>query len=230
MAMVAPMRMITGQRPMRIEPDLLTLTQWLSPSFPIGAFAFSHGLEAAVASGWLRDGATLQAWLSTTLTEGTGRSDAIWIRLAHAAHDDAALMALNAEVRAFAPARSRLMEAERQGLSFAKTVRAVWQIDLPDMLLPLAIGAACSRQRIEVELGVPLYLHAFTSNLVAAAQRLMPLGQTEAQAILATLSDEIQEVADETQGKDLSDIHSNAFLSDISAMRHESLEPRIFQS
>lgn len=230
MAMVAPMPMNTGHQPMRIERDLITLTQWLSPSFPMGSFAFSHGVEAAVAQGWLQDGKSLRAWLASVLTQGSGRSDAIWLRLAHGAENDATLLKLNAEARAFAPSRSRLVEGERQGAAFVKTVRAVWSLNLPDVILPLAVGAASGRQGIGADLALPLYLHAFTSNLVAAAQRLMPLGQTEAQGVLAVLSEEIAQVVGDTAGSDLDDMHSNAFLSDIAAMRHETLEPRIFQS
>ncbi len=230
MVMAARMHMNTGRPPMRIDAKLITLTQWLSPNFPIGAFAFSHGLEAAVAEDWVHDGESLKAWLSMLLTQGSGRSDAIWVRLAYAAEDGAALEALNVEACAFAPSRSRLVEAERQGLAFVKTVRAVWAFELPDLLLPLAVGAASARQDLDVEMVVPLYLHAFASNLIAAAQRLMPLGQTDAQAVLASLHQEVQAVTEDTRGAGLTDIHSNAFLSDIASMRHETLEPRMFQS
>ena len=229
MGMGARIAMNTGRPRMRIDGDLITLTQWLSPSFPVGAFAYSHGVEAAVAEGWVEDGPGLQAWLSDTLRQGTGRSDAIWLRLG-AETDDAELRALDAEARAYAPAASRRKEAERQGAAFAKTVRAVWDVDLPDVVFPLAVGAACGRKDIDVEMAVPLYLHAFLSNLIAAAQRLMPLGQTEAQSVLAALQAEVQEVAEATRGAGLDDIESHAFLSDIAAMRHETMEPRLFQS
>lgn len=229
MGMDAPIAMNTGRQRMRIDGDLITLTQWLSPSFPVGVFAYSHGVEAAVSEGWVADGSSLQAWLSEALTHGTGRSDAIWMRLGSVA-DDEELLVLDAEARAFAPALSRRVEAMRQGAAFAKTVRDVWDVELPDVVLPLAVGAACGRQGIDVEIAVPLYLHAFLSNLVSAAQRLMPLGQTEAQAVLATLQNRVQAVAEETADKWLEDIESHAFLSDIAAMRHETLEPRLFQS
>ena len=229
MGMAARIVMSTGRPRMRIDGDLITLTQWLSPSFPVGAFAYSHGLEAAVSEGWIENGPGLRSWLSQTLRHGTGRNDAIWLRLGAAADVDQ-LEALNAEALAFAPARSRRVEAERQGAAFAKTVRAVWDVDLPDVVLPLAVGAACGRQGIDVEIAVPLYLHAFVSNLVSAAQRLMPFGQTEAQGVLSALQSDVQSVAEETKGKVLEDIASHAFLSDIAAMRHETLEPRLFQS
>lgn len=221
--------MSTERARMHREADILTLAQWLSPSFPIGAFAYSHGVEAAVASGWVQDRDGLQGWLLDALRYGTGRSDAIWLRLGAAA-DDADLLRLDAEARAFAPAVSRRVEAERQGAAFVKTVGAVWSLPLPDVVLPLAVGAAMGRHGIETELGVMLYLQAFVSNIASAAQRLMPLGQTQAQGVIAALQPACREVAQETQGARLADIESHCFLSDIAAMRHDTLEPRMFQS
>ncbi|MEM8775576.1 MAG: urease accessory UreF family protein [Pseudomonadota bacterium] len=230
MATGAPTAMSMDIPLMRIEIDLITLTQWLSPSFPIGSFAYSHGLEAAVARGWVQNAGSLQEWLSDIALHGTGRSDAIWLRLAYRAEDRTELLALNAEARAFAPAKTRLIEAERQGAAFAKTVRAVWEMDLPDLLVPLAVGAATHQKDIDIDLVVPLYLQAVLGNLVSAAQRLMPLGQTEGQAVLAALQQACLQIAQETADAEREDIYSNAFASDIAAMHHETLEPRLFQS
>lgn len=215
---------------MSTDSDLATLMQWLSPNFPIGAFAYSHGLEAAVAAGWVSDASSLKGWLESTLAEGTGRTDAIWIRLAHAAPDANALKALDLEARAYAPAQTRLREAERQGQAFVRILNAVWEVDLPDLLLPLALGAASARRGIGADLLIPLYLQSFAGNLVASAQRLLPLGQTDAQAILRELFPLCHDLMVQSRGASLDDVYSNAFLSDIAAMRHEQLEPRIFQS
>lgn len=214
---------------MPTDPRLLTLAQWLSPSFPIGAFAYSHGLEAAVQAGWVRDADALQEWLADVLTEGTGRSDAIWLRCAMGA-DGAALPALDAQARAFAASAERLREADRQGAAFAQTVNAVWGLDVPPVLLPLAVGAAARQAGIPEGEAVALYLHAFVSNLTSAAIRLVPLGQTEGQRVLAALIPLCTRIADETLGLTPGDIHSTCFLSDIAAMRHETLETRLFQS
>ncbi|MEO0391182.1 MAG: urease accessory UreF family protein [Pseudomonadota bacterium] len=217
-----------------MPPDakLLTLVQWLSPSFPVGAFAYSHGLEAAVDAGWVQDGAALAEWLRNVLAFGSGRTDAIWLRLAHAAADaDAdALVALNELASAYAPALSRRDEAERQGRAFVQTVRGVWAFDLPSMQLPLAVGAATARAEIDVDTAAQLYLHAFVSNLMSAAQRLLPLGQMQAQRLLAELQHDVLACAQCSRGATLADVSNTAFLSDIAAMRHETLEPRIFQS
>lgn len=218
----------TATPPMPIDPRLLTLTQWLSPAYPVGAYAYSHGLEAAVQAGWISDAETLEAWLWDVLSEGSGKTDAAWIWLAW--RDDHPVAELDAMARAWAPAQERLREAERQGAAFAQVTAEVWNLDLPPMLLPVALGAAARQMKMDPEAVAALYLHAFAGNLVSAAQRLMPLGQTAAQGVLSRLTPLCADVAARVGEMTLEDMSSNAFLSDVAAMRHETLEPRLFQS
>lgn len=229
MVMAGPMPTTTGQPPMPIDPRLLILTQWLSPAYPTGAFAWSHGLEAAVAAGWVRDAATLEGWLADILTDGSGRMDAVFIALAFNSKADE-LATLDQSARAYAPSAERLREAERQGAAFASVTRAVWGLDLPDMILPVALGRATRMMDLPRQAVTALYLQAFMSNLVAAAQRLMPLGQTEAQRVLARLTPLCATIAQDTATACEAELYSNCFLSDIAAMRHETQQPRIFQS
>ncbi|MFD1509670.1 urease accessory protein UreF [Lacimonas salitolerans] len=212
---------------MPTDTRLLTLAQWLSPSFPIGAFAYSHGLEWAVQAGLVRNAGDLQGWLTDLLTCGSGRADAIWVWQAMAGGD---LAALDAQARAFAASAERLREAARQGAAFASTANAVWGLDVPPVVLPLAVGAAARQAHMAGGDVVALYAHAFASNLTAAAIRLVPLGQTEGQRVLAALTPICAQLADDTQGTGPDDIYSNCFLSDIAAMRHETQETRLFQS
>ena len=229
MVMAARIRTSTDIRPMPtpIDAQLLTLTQWLSPAFPTGAFAYSHGIETAFREGLIDDANGLANWLGDCLTDGSARSDAIWLRLAHVAETPAEI---DAKARAFALSRERLREAERQGAAFSATVNAVWRFDLPDMLLPVAVGAAAGRAGLDQDATVVLYLQSFVSNLVSAAIRLAPIGQTAGQRVVLDLQNLCLQVAEDTRGATEDDIFGNAFLSDIAAMRHETLEPRLFQS
>jgi urease accessory protein len=213
---------------MPADPRFVILAQWLSPAFPIGAFAYSHGLEVAVRDGWVRDVDGLRTWLEDLLRHGSGRADAIWLRAAMRLEAD--LAALDAQARAFAASAERLHEAGRQGAAFARTAGAVWGLDVPPVLLPLAVGASAARVGMPAEETVALYQHAFISSLTSAAIRLVPLGQTEAQRVLARLIPLCVETAAATRASAVRDIHSNCFLSDIAAMRHETLETRLFQS
>lgn len=230
MATGAPIPTNTGRPRMSTDTRLLTLAQWLSPAFPVGGFAYSHGVETAIAEARIVTGAELEEWLRDILRHGTGRSDAIWIGLAHRTPETRALLRLDAEARAFSPARERLREADRQGAAFVRTVNAVWSLDLPPVLMPLAVGAAAGRLGIEARMAAMLHLQAFTANLVSAAIRLAPIGQTEGQRIVAALAADCAALADLAGRATQDDIHSIAFMSDIMAMRHETLEPRVFQS
>lgn len=208
---------------------VLTLTQWFSPSFPIGAFSYSHGLETAVAEGNVTTADQLCDWITDVLRHGAGRNDAIIIAAAHDA-DAQALAALDTLARALAPAQERLLETVQQGAAFARTIRDVWGHDVADMVLPVVIGAAAAQQVLPVALTVETYLHSFASNLVSAAIRLVPLGQTEGQAVVLALKPVIQEVAALAMSQSIDDLGSATFAADISAMRHETQYTRIFRS
>lgn len=208
---------------------LLTLTQWLSPSYPVGGFAYSHGLESAIAEGAVADLATLTDWLGVMIEHGAGRTDAILLGQAWVSEGEA-LAELADLALALAPSAERRTESLGQGAAFAATTRAVWGLDLPDMAYPVAIGRAAALIDVPALPAAQVMLQAMTSNLVQAAQRLMPLGQTKGQIALAQLSPLCASVAELAMSQDLDDIGSAAFAVDIASMRHEALAPRLFRS
>lgn len=212
-----------------MSTDVLTLTQWLSPAYPVGAFAYSHGLEAAVAMGAIASRDDLEAWLSDILLHGSGRNDCILLRAAYVC-DPMDLDIVNDTALAMAASGERQLEAKLQGAAFCQTTSAIWGGEAVAYLYPVAVGAAAARKELDVALTASLYLHAMTSNLVAAAQRLISLGQTEGQAIVSALAPLCESIAKDTTAETLDDLHSTAFLSDIAAMRHETQQPRIFRS
>lgn len=207
---------------------ILTLTQWLSPAFPVGAFTYSHGLEAAVEAGWVTDGASLKPWLKDLLTLGSLNMDAHFF--AAAARGTRPLAEINEMARAYAPCKERLLEAEAQGRAFCKTVSHVWARKLDGLVYPVALGVAVAHEHLDIELALKLYLQSLVTTLINNAQRLGPIGQTEAQSILRDLAPLIEETAQEAADGELSHIASAAFLSDIAAMKHETQYSRIFRS
>lgn len=222
--------MATGARiPMHIDP-VLTLAQWLSPAYPVGAFAYSHGLEAAVEAGRVRDGATLKDWLATVLWHGAGHNDALLLAAAWHAETRAELDRIDASARAFAASRERLLESAQQGTAFCIVTGAIWDGGFADYTYPVAIGAAAAREALPLPLTQAMYLHAFLSNLVAAGQRLLPVGQTEGQAMLRRLTARIPALAEATAKGDLARLSGTAFLTDIAAMHHETQTTRIFRT
>lgn len=205
---------------------LLSLTQWLSPAFPTGGFAYSHGLELAIAAHDVRDATTLAAWLATVLTHGAGRNDACLLRAAldpladHAALDDLA--------RALCGTAERLTETLDQGTAFARTVAAITGRDLAPRALPVAVGEAAQALHLPPEMVVGLYLHAMVSALATGAIRFIPLGQTEGQAVIARLAPTIAAIA--ALPLTLDDLGSAAIGAEIAAMRHETMDIRIFRT
>ena len=207
---------------------LLTLVQWLSPAFPTGGFAYSHGMEQVIADGDIRSGADLEAWLSDVLRFGAGRQDAILLSAALAPGADHA--ALSALCAALQPSAERLREVTEQGAAFARTVAALTGQDMAERPLPIAVGAAAEGLDLDRRQVIALYLHAFASNLVSAAIRFVPLGQNDGQAALSRLHPLITGLAEEASALTVDDIGNAALGADLAAMRHESMDVRIFKT
>lgn len=206
-------------------PIDLTLVQWFSPSYPVGAFSYSHGLEWAIEAGDVRDAAGFQHWLSDILTHGAGRNDAILLAAAYRSDDPQNVDALAC---ALAPSKERLLETQLQGQAFARTTSAIWPVTLPDLTYPVAIGVAAKALNLPVQQTLALYLQAFAGNLTLAAMRLVPLGQTEGQTVLAALAPLCACIA--AQPLPLDDLGSCTFMADIASMKHETQYTRIFRT
>lgn len=212
------------------DADILTLTQWLSPAYPIGAFAYSHGLEAAADQGWVDDAASLEAWLEDVLEHGAGRSDALLVAAAWRAKSAGSLLTIDATARAFAPSRERWLESDQQGANFARITETIWDGPLTGLTYPVALGAASAAANLPLALTQTLYLQAFLSNLIAAGQRLAPVGQTAGQHILHRLTARLPSLAQATAHGDLAQLSSTSFLGDIASMKHETQPSRIFRT
>ncbi|WP_300035460.1 urease accessory UreF family protein [uncultured Roseobacter sp.] len=209
-----------------MSTDLLTLMQWLSPGFPVGAFAYSHGLEDIITSGRISDADTLQIWMQDLVSQGSGRSD---ISLLARAWRGEAMDELTATAVALAGCSGRVTETGEQGAAFCRTVDAVWDTGIGVQAYPVAVGCAAARHGLPLELTAQAYLHAFAANLISAAVRLVPLGQTEGQQVLATLAPLICSVAQEATA-DGAPLFSNCIAADIAAMRHETLYSKVFRT
>jgi len=226
----------TRARTTMTEPaHLLRLLAWLSPAFPTGGYAYSHGLEWAVEAGDVRDGDTLRDWLADVLAHGSGRNDAILLRHAHRASDDEDTLAeIAALASAAVPGRERRNETLAQGAAFILAALP-WLSDpcaafADQAPYPVAVGALAGAHGIAEDDATAAYLHAFTSNLISAAVRLVPLGQSVGLAVLAALEPAILRVARETHTATLDDIGGCAFRADIASLRHETQYTRLFRS
>jgi urease accessory protein len=213
---------------------LIRLLTWLSPGFPTGGFAFSHGLEWSIEAGDVVDETTLGDWVADVLRNGAGRSDAILLRHSYAADLDD-LPAICALGTALGFGRERRLETCGQGSAFIRA-GSVWGgprtavLFDKDVPYPIAVGALAADYRVGPDLAVAAYLQAFTASLVSAAVRLIPLGQTAGLRVRAMLEPVIVDLVEHTQGASLDDLGGACFRSDIAALRHETQRTRLFRT
>jgi len=229
MGMVEHIHTNTLKVSMHITTDskLLNVMQWLSPAFPIGGFAYSHGLEWAINKGHVGNREELQKWISDLLEYGSLKNDAILIKLVLQGSDP---REINELAMALCPASERLSETQLQGGAFCKIMREVWSLEIDELTLPIALALAAKNESIDQNLVVPAYLHSFCSNLISVAMRLIPIGQTDGQKTLRELSPLISDSVRAVAKSDKDDLGSACFLSDVSAMQHEYLQPRVFKT
>ncbi|MGR3506672.1 MAG: urease accessory protein UreF [Paracoccaceae bacterium] len=231
MIMITTITAMNTSTDMIPTPHLVTLMQWLSPAYPVGGFSYSHGLEWAVHAGDVTDAAAFQEWLADILTYGSGRNDALLLAAAWRTEDDTQLAAVDAMGRALAPSAERLLETNAQGAAFVKTTADIWEMDLPTLCYPVAVGRAARLIGVGLEQVLPLYLHGFASNLTGAAMRLVPLGQTEGQRVLSRMTPLCDLLAEEAlAGLGLDELGGATFMADIAAMKHETQYTRLFRS
>jgi urease accessory protein len=221
---------------------LYRLMTWLSPSFPVGAFSYSSGIEWAVEAGDITDAATLKAWLSAMLSDGAGFCDGILLCHAWracAGQDDRALTEVAELAAAFTPSRERHLETTAQGRAFADIARAAWDCPALERLVqawpgpiayPVAVGAVAAGHDVALDLALHAFLHAQAANWISAGVRLIPLGQTDSQRVLAALEPIVAAAAERALAATLDDLGSATFRADLASMHHETQYTRLFRS
>jgi urease accessory protein len=221
--------------------DLTPLLVWLSPGFPVGSYAYSHGLEWAVEAGDMHDAQSCAAWIADLIEHGGPWSDAVLLAQAHfaiTARHDAKLAEIVELAAALAPSRERKMETLNQGAAFLMAVRAAWPSPGLDrarsfgdaIAFPVAVAFAAAAHGIALAPTLEAYLVALATNLVSAAVRLIPLGQTDGTRIVAGIVPQVRKIALLAVSATLDDIGGATLRSDIASMRHETQHTRLFRS
>jgi urease accessory protein len=221
---------------------LYRLMTWLSPAFPVGAFSYSSGIEWAVEAGDIADAASLRDWLGAMLADGPGFCDGVFLAHAHRAassRDDAGFRDIAELAAAFAPSRERQLETSAQGRAFIDIARAAWNCDGLDEMIascdgsivyPVAVGLVSAAHAIPLASTMHAFFHALTSNWISAGARLIPLGQTDSQRVLALLEPVVVATAKRALAASLDDLGSATFRADLASMRHETQYTRLFRS
>ncbi|MDP2354888.1 MAG: urease accessory UreF family protein [Beijerinckiaceae bacterium] len=221
------------------EPTL-ALFAWLSPSYPVGAFAYSHGLEWAIETGDVRNAQTLAGWIESILEFGTGRNDAILFAAAFRALNAGESLGEIAELAcALASSSERRLESTQQGAAFLAATCAAWPIETLDGVVrdigantayPVCFAAAAAAHGIALRPALDGYLAAFASNLVSGAVRLSVIGQTAGQGIVARIAPLAARVATMAEHSTLENLGGCAFRADLASLHHETQYARLFRS
>ncbi|MDA1099362.1 MAG: urease accessory protein UreF [Proteobacteria bacterium] len=227
---------------MNIRPKhLLRLQSWLSPAFPIGAFSYSHGLEYAVEAGLVHDRDSLTDWLAADLRHGSGRCEGIFFATALKAENETLLEIAELAAVSFA-SQELARESLSQGEAFLLTVTRAWPNDALQArqallrragitpTLAIATAMACAAHGIDPASALHLYLQSWSANLINAAVRLVPLGQTDGQLAQAALESTVLAIAREAAAASLEDLGSAALMVDWASMQHENQYTRLFRS
>src|SRR5262249_18156578 len=227
---------------------------------PLGAFSYSHGVETAVEEGFIKDRGSLVTWLASVLSQGTGVVDGALFTAAWRAAVDADWSAFDAiaeRAAAWRGTSEMALEARQQGGSFLSITRTAWphaaldavherlsgELALPVAVAavraglgaapprPVAVALAAAVHGVALEAALKAYLHAFTANLISAAVRTVPLGQSDGQVALAALEPAVQSATDAALNvASLDEVGTGTPLLDWCSIRHETQYTRLFRS
>lgn len=241
---VADINMSTTTEPLSGN-GLLKLLTWLSPSFPVGAYTYSHGIEYAVECGRVKDRQSLCNWVETILLHGAGQSDAVLFAhgyRAFCAADESRLVELFELADALRGSKELALESSAQGMAFLKMLRQVWPdssldhwgVRLANMqrqpAYPLAVAMAAALHAVPLATALNAYLHATAANLISAGVRLVPLGQTDGQRVTAAVEKTIIKATEWALETELVDIGAAALMVDWTSIAHETQYTRLFRS
>jgi urease accessory protein len=220
---------------------LLRLQSWLSPTFPNGAYSYSHGLEWAVEAGFVSDRESLVDWLGADLCHGSGRNEAIFFSEAYrcAIENDTAKLMLVAELAAASRSTSEFaLESSQQASACLSMLRHVWPDRILQTLsefqgqpvLAVILGARLATEEIPACLALPAFLQSYVANLINAGVRLIPLGQTDGQRAIAELEPAVLLASRQGYEATLDDLGSAGFMVELSSIAHETQYTRLFRS
>ena len=206
--------------------QLLLLLNWMSPAFPIGAYAYSHGLEWAIDDGHVQTPADVESWISDVITCGSGWNDAV-LFVQEFQNQNVNELAL-----ALCSSRERYLETTQLGSAFmaAADVFSQFQKHEGKIAYPIAAARTCRAMGLAPRHALLAFLQGFSNALISVAVRLVPLGQTAGLEIMRDLMPVIAATAVRAEVATLDDLGSCTMLSDIATMKHETQHSRIFRS
>ncbi|MEM7649596.1 MAG: urease accessory protein UreF [Cyanobacteria bacterium P01_A01_bin.70] len=227
----------------RDSSHLLTLLQLASPALPVGAYSYSEGIETLAAQGIVADGATLCHWLVQELQGGGIRLETALMGWCYTAaqqpHADDVIDRWNQWLSAFRETEEMRSQSWQMGRSLLRLFNDI-EPALARQLPPTATREHCNfaiayglvAQAWEIPLADAslAYLHSWAANLVSAAVRSVPLGQTEGQRLLRQLVTPIQQTQVAIATLTETDLMACSWGVTLASMQHETEYSRLFRS
>ena len=198
---------------------------WFSSSFPIGSFAYSHGLEAMIDNKHIKDEKDILKCIDVLTNHGTLKNDFIYIKETYRGYE------LNNIVLANTASKERYLETISLGKSFSKILKETWSFDLePNLSYPICIGKAGLYFKIPFDKLITFYFQSFISNLINICVKHIPLGQKIGQDCLLKSTSIAENFFKKSKKLNLKDIGGITFNLDLHSIHHEKLTSRIYIS
>ena len=199
------------------------LQVWFSSSFPIGSYAYSHGLEALIDDKKIKNNNDVKEFLDALLFYGTLRNDYIFMKSIYKGEE------INELILASASSKERQIEMIDMGNSFRKIMKDSWELSLPENTSFIyCLAKAGLHFNIKFDDLIKFYLQSFISNLINVCVKHIPMSQKDGQSLNVIFINQIQEFLSHSDKLTLKDIGTTFFIGDIFAIKHEYLDSRIY--
>ena len=196
---------------------------WFSSSFPIGSYAYSHGLEALIDKKKIKNKDDVKEFLDALLFYGSLRNDYIFMKSIYKGEK------INELILASASSKERQIEMIDMGNSFRKIMKDSWELSLPENTSFIyCLAKAGLYFNINFDDLIKFYLQSFISNLINVCVKHIPMSQKDGQTLNVIYINQIQEFLTLSDKLTLKDIGTTFFIGDIFAIKHENLDSRIY--
>ncbi len=226
------------------DPALLHLMHLVSPALPVGAYAYSQGLESAVDHGWVNDLDSAEQWMRATLSTNLAYLDApVFLRLYAAWNcvgDDTKKLSdvkkWNQFLQASRESSELLLEDIQMGEALLRLLRDLKMPHALDWALEkntsyaTVFALAASHWKIDANQALQGFLWSWLENQVAAAIKLIPLGQTQGQHLLVNIISDIGKVALTAEKLQDDNLAWSLPRLAMASMQHEAQYSRLFRS
>ncbi len=207
----------------KIKDPLQILQIWFSSSFPVGSYAYSHGLEALIDDDKIKNRDDVREYLEALLFYGSLRNDYIFLKSVYMGEE------INDLILASASSKERHTEMIDLGNSFRKIMKDSWELVLEENTsFVYCISKAALHFNIKFDDLIKFYLQSYISNLINVCVKHIPMSQKDGQILNVNFIDQIQKFLDQSYQLTLKDIGTSFFIGDIFAIKHENLDSRIY--